>query len=105
MGSSRLNTRLRQRARSVTLKSPFDAVKRAAETASPNNRRAQVAIQRAVLRVFRDPSADESKAIYWLCQTYFLLGAYTIDPEGSILSKALFTGVRLWLDSNVILPV
>jgi len=82
-----------------------DAVSRSVESVAPNNRRAQVAIQRAVLRVFRDPSAHDAKAIYWLCQTYFLIGAYAIDPEGSVLSKSLFAGVRLWLDSNVILPV
>jgi hypothetical protein len=81
------------------------AVKRSAETLSPNNRRTQIAIQRAVLRIFRDPSSDDAKAIYWLCQTYFLMGAYAIDPDGSVLSKSLFSGVRLWLDSNVILPV
>jgi len=82
-----------------------DAVSRSVENVAPNNRRAQVAIQRAVLRVFRDPSAHDAKAIYWLCQTYFLIGAYALDPEGAVLSQSLFAGVRLWLDSNVILPL
>ncbi len=80
-------------------------IKRSAESSSPGNRRMQVAIQRAVLRVFRDPSGADAKAIYWLCQTYFLIGAYAVDPEGSILSRSLFAGVRLWLDSNIILPI
>lgn len=80
------------------------AIKKSAESLAPNNRKTQAAIQRAVLRTFRDPSAEDARAIFWLCQTYFLMGAYAIDPEGSILSKSLFSNVRLWLDSNVILP-
>jgi len=67
--------------------------------------RSRAAVQRAVLRLLRDPSNEDAKAIYWLCQTYFLLGAYTLDPEATKFSELAVSGVRLWLDSNVILPV